>query len=61
MPLLVSYKGSKLAGANDSPTLEDPLRLLLFATHALLNSHNRQHEPACLPDTRVDLLQEIYD
>jgi hypothetical protein len=27
----------------------------------LFNSYDRQHEPACLPDTRVDLLQGIYD
>ncbi|KAH8758829.1 WD40-repeat-containing domain protein, partial [Hyaloscypha finlandica] len=35
--------------------------LLPFATQALFNSYDRQHEPACLPDTRVDLLQQIYD
>ncbi|KAH6703049.1 WD40-repeat-containing domain protein [Leptodontidium sp. MPI-SDFR-AT-0119] len=40
---------------------EDPLNLLPFATNAPFNSYNRQHEPACLPDTRVDLLQRIYD
>ncbi|KFZ16002.1 hypothetical protein V502_05289 [Pseudogymnoascus sp. VKM F-4520 (FW-2644)] len=40
---------------------EDPLRHLPFAVHAPFNSYHRQHEPACLPDTRVDLLQEIYD
>ncbi|OBT39271.1 hypothetical protein VE00_10181 [Pseudogymnoascus sp. WSF 3629] len=39
----------------------DPLSLLPFATHAPFNSYNHQHEPTCLPDTRVDLLQEIYD
>ena len=26
-----------------------------------LNSFDRQQDPTCLPDTRVDLLQEIYD
>ncbi|OBT75575.1 hypothetical protein VF21_05831 [Pseudogymnoascus sp. 05NY08] len=40
---------------------ENPLSLLPFATQAPFNSYNRQHEPACLPDTRVDILQEIYD
>ncbi|KFZ24428.1 hypothetical protein V502_01091 [Pseudogymnoascus sp. VKM F-4520 (FW-2644)] len=40
---------------------EDPLSLLPFATQAPFNSYDRQHEPACLPDTRVDLLQEIYE
>lgn len=40
---------------------EDPLKLLPFATNALFNSYDRQHEPICLPNTRVDLLQEIYN
>ncbi|KAJ6192117.1 hypothetical protein J3E72DRAFT_204718, partial [Bipolaris maydis] len=30
------------------------------AEDAPFNSFAKQHEPACLPDTRVDLLQEIY-
>jgi hypothetical protein len=28
---------------------------------APFNAYDRQDEPACLPTTRVDLLQEIYD
>ena len=40
---------------------ENPLSLLPFATNAPFNSFNSQHKPTCLPDTRVDLLQEIYD
>ncbi|KAH9203604.1 hypothetical protein DL95DRAFT_529580 [Leptodontidium sp. 2 PMI_412] len=40
---------------------EDPLSLLPFARNAPFNSYDLQHEPTCLPDTRVDLLQEIYD
>ncbi|TVY44212.1 Vegetative incompatibility protein HET-E-1, partial [Lachnellula subtilissima] len=40
---------------------EDPLSLLPFATKAPFNSYDRQHEPICLPDTRVDLLEEIYN
>ncbi|OBT39270.1 hypothetical protein VE00_10180 [Pseudogymnoascus sp. WSF 3629] len=39
----------------------DPLSLLPFATQAPFNSYDHQHESACLPGTRVDLLQEIYD
>jgi hypothetical protein len=31
------------------------------AADAPFNSYNKQHAPTCLPDTRVDLLQEIYD
>ncbi|KAH8789958.1 hypothetical protein F5882DRAFT_377472 [Hyaloscypha sp. PMI_1271] len=40
---------------------EDPLSVLPFATNAPFNSYGRQYEPTCLPDTRVDLLQGIYD
>jgi hypothetical protein len=61
MPLLVSCRGSRLTGANDGPTLEDPLHLLPVAAHAPFNSYDHQHEPACLSGTRVGLLQEIYD
>ncbi|KAH8588760.1 WD40-repeat-containing domain protein [Bisporella sp. PMI_857] len=39
---------------------EDPLSFLPFATNAPFNSFDRQHEPACLHNTRVDLLQRIY-
>ena len=34
---------------------------LPFAADAPFNSYNKQDEPTCLPDTRVDLLQEIYN
>jgi hypothetical protein len=34
---------------------------LPIAKDAPFNTYVRQHEPACLPDTRVDLLQQIYD
>jgi hypothetical protein len=34
---------------------------LPYADEALFNSYNKRHEPYCLPGTRVDLLQEIYD
>ncbi|KAF2180324.1 HET-domain-containing protein [Zopfia rhizophila CBS 207.26] len=37
------------------------LHRLPYAVEAPFNSYHRQHEPTCLPDTRVDLLQEIYD
>lgn len=32
-----------------------------YAVEAPFNSYQRQQEPTCLPGTRVDLLQEIYD
>jgi hypothetical protein len=34
---------------------------LPFARSASFNSFDRRHEPTCLQNTRVDLLQEIYD
>ncbi|SLM40185.1 P-loop containing nucleoside triphosphate hydrolase [Lasallia pustulata] len=33
---------------------------LPYAVDAPFNSYSRQHDPTCLPDTRVDLLREIY-
>ncbi|SLM39233.1 WD40/YVTN repeat-like-containing domain, partial [Lasallia pustulata] len=33
---------------------------LLYAVDAPFNTYGRQHDPTCLPDTRVDLLREIY-
>ncbi|TAQ84472.1 hypothetical protein B7494_g7219 [Chlorociboria aeruginascens] len=38
---------------------EDPLSRLPVAASAPFNSSYRQHEPTCLPDTRVDLLRDI--
>ena len=31
-----------------------------YAVDASFNAYSRQHDPTCLPDTRVDLLREIY-
>ncbi|SLM34688.1 P-loop containing nucleoside triphosphate hydrolase [Lasallia pustulata] len=33
---------------------------LPYAVDAPFNTYSRQHDPTCLPDTRVDLLREIY-
>jgi hypothetical protein len=33
---------------------------LPYAVEAPFNTYTKRHEPTCLPDTRVDLLQEIY-
>ena len=33
---------------------------LPYTAEAPFNSYAKQHEPICLPDTRVDLLQQIY-
>ena len=41
--------------------LHSPLNHLPYAVDAPFNSYHRQHEPTCLDNTRVDLLQEIYN
>jgi len=51
-------KGGTLTG---NSVLEKTLSRLSYAVEAPFNSYHRQHEPACLPNTRVDLLREIYD
>ncbi|KAF1830129.1 hypothetical protein BDW02DRAFT_115279 [Decorospora gaudefroyi] len=40
--------------------LENTLGRLPHAEDAPFNSYAKQHEPACLPNTRVDLLREIH-
>ncbi|RYN71680.1 hypothetical protein AA0119_g13653, partial [Alternaria tenuissima] len=51
--------GSVYFGTNDN--LNDTLNALPTATDAPFNAFQRQHDPTCLPDTRVDLLREIHD
>ncbi|PZD22953.1 WD40 repeat protein, partial [Pyrenophora tritici-repentis] len=41
--------------------LNDTLNTLPTARDAPFNAYQRQHDPTCLPDTRVDLLREIHD
>ncbi|KAH0551582.1 hypothetical protein GP486_007200, partial [Trichoglossum hirsutum] len=38
---------------------EDLLKLLRSAAQAAFNSHDKQHDPLCLPETRVEVLQQI--
>ncbi|KAH7397941.1 hypothetical protein BKA64DRAFT_745489 [Cadophora sp. MPI-SDFR-AT-0126] len=63
MPLIYSEGYDKalkrLRKEIDEPFKE--LDCLPFATDAQFNSFDRQDKVICLPDTRVDLLQEIYD
>ncbi|KAE8446725.1 hypothetical protein EG329_011769 [Mollisiaceae sp. DMI_Dod_QoI] len=40
--------------------LNNVLSTLSIAMDAPFNAYNHQHESACLPNTRVDLLQKIY-
>lgn len=44
-----------------SESLNAVLNALPFAKDAPFNSYERQNEPTCLSDTRVDLLRKIYD
>jgi heterokaryon incompatibility protein (HET) len=39
---------------------EGLLNSLPYAVDALFNASDKQHDPTCHPDTRVDLLQDIY-
>jgi NACHT domain len=41
--------------------LLDVLNSLPNAEDAPFNAFQRQHDPTCLPDTRIDLLQDIYN
>lgn len=47
-------------GANSS-NLNDVLKILPMAADAPFNTYQRQHDPTCLPDTRVELLRDIYN
>jgi hypothetical protein len=48
----------KLIGRLD---LNDVFKRLPTAASAPFNSYQRQNDPTCLPDTRVDLLRDIYN
>jgi hypothetical protein len=47
--------------ADGSPDLNNVLNSLPTAADAPFNAYQRQHDPSCLPDTRVDLLREIFN
>jgi hypothetical protein len=51
----------RLALTSSSGSEKDLLSHLPYAEEAPFNAYDRQDEPACLPNTRVDLLKEIYD
>ncbi|KAH6699976.1 heterokaryon incompatibility protein-domain-containing protein, partial [Leptodontidium sp. MPI-SDFR-AT-0119] len=68
MPLLYGEGEARafqrLREAIDKPSKgsgKDLHRHLPYAKEAPFSAYDRQDEPACLPNTRVDLLQEIYD
>jgi len=59
-----SVQDSKSAISEMGQSLSQFLAILLnslpYAVDAPFNSYQRQHEPVCLTDTRVNLLKEIY-
>jgi hypothetical protein len=53
------YSRSRMLSRNLG--LDNPLSRLPYAVEAPFNSYHRQHEPTCLPETRIDMLREIYN
>ncbi|KAF2175810.1 purine and uridine phosphorylase [Zopfia rhizophila CBS 207.26] len=45
----------------EKDVLDSILNRLPYAGNAPFNSYARQHEPTCLPGTRVDVLREIHE
>jgi Heterokaryon incompatibility protein (HET) len=56
-------KKANVAANNQQPAgnAEELLDRLPSAIEAPFNAYQRQHDPTCLPDTRVDVLQAIYN
>ncbi|KAF1985199.1 hypothetical protein K402DRAFT_394897 [Aulographum hederae CBS 113979] len=46
---------------DEANALHDVLKTIPITAEAPFNAYQRQHDPRCLPDTRVKLLREIYD
>jgi hypothetical protein len=58
---LVSKTSNKRRNADWYSALESLLTGLPSAVEAPFNSYQRQHEPTCLHNTRVDVLRHIFD
>ncbi|KAA6413113.1 MAG: hypothetical protein FRX48_02857 [Lasallia pustulata] len=58
-PSVPSSRPLSEAASVDTAT-KSLLSHLPYAVDAPFNTYSRQHDPTCLPDTRVDLLREIY-
>ncbi|OQV11244.1 NACHT domain-containing protein [Cladophialophora immunda] len=54
-----TFHGPVYLGNNEN--LNNVLNSLPIAADAPFNAYKRQHEPTCLPETRIDLLRKIYD
>ena len=49
-----------LPSTHQHPARESPLSSLPYAQDAPFNSFAKRHDPICLPDTRVNVLRDIY-
>jgi hypothetical protein len=58
---MVSTAGTKGETLTRNSALESLLTHLPYAVEAPFNSYQRQHEPMCLHNTRVELLGQIFD
>jgi len=61
-PTKKQVEQSSMESARSTPSLEDDshlLELLPYAPQAAFNSFDKQHDPLCLPGTRVDVLNQI--
>jgi hypothetical protein len=57
---MVSIANNERRTLTGNLALADALSRLPYAVEAPFNSYQNQHEATCLPDTRVDVLQEIF-
>ncbi|MCJ1251829.1 hypothetical protein MMC30_009067, partial [Trapelia coarctata] len=57
---IVNYGSLSVPDVESSRKRDDLLDRLPYAVEAQFNAYNNQHDPTCLPDTRVTLLREIY-
>ena len=58
---MVSMADNERRTLTGNSALEDALSRMPYAIEAPFNSYQKQDEPTCLPNTQVDLLQEIYN
>ena len=60
IPVGVLQRSQQSGTLTDKLGPDSPLNRLPYAENAPFNSFDTQHIPTCLPDTRVDVLQEVF-
>ncbi|KAL3474049.1 hypothetical protein BJX99DRAFT_260751 [Aspergillus californicus] len=60
-PAAVAKTQTLVEALGEKQVIDEALNQLPSAVDAMFNSYHRQHEPLCLPSTRVDLLHQITD